>query len=178
MPRMPRVFMSYACYHVITRGNQKQIIFKDTDDFCNYLKMLKKALRENNILIYSYCLMPNHTHLLIEPKCLSDMSNCMHWLNRGYTAYFNAKYEKVGHLWQGRFKSKPIIKGRYLINCANYIEENPVRAGIVSDPSDYRWSSYRERCLLYDKTLLDDIIINQTQEDRAGTGLISNLGTL
>jgi len=81
----------------------------------------------------------------------------MHWINRGYTAYFNAKYDKVGHLWQGRFKSNPIVKGQYLINAATYIENNPVRAGIVNDPANYKWSSYKERCLLAERNILDPL---------------------
>ena len=178
MSRISRIFIDYACYHISMRGNQKQIIFKEEDDFCRYLKIIRKALKKYAVSLYAYCLMPNHTHLLIEPKCVSDMSKCMHWINRGYAAYFNAKYEKVGHLWQGRFKSKPIIKGRYLINCANYIEENPARANLVKDPIDYQWSSYKERCLLTDRTILNEIIIDQRQGKEAGTGLISDLGTV
>jgi putative transposase len=85
------------------------------------------------------------------------MSKCMQSLNRGYTAYYNNQYQMVGHLWQGRFKSKPILKGAYLINCATYIEYNPVRAGIVQDPANYLWSSYRERCLIAQKDMLDEI---------------------
>jgi len=140
--------------------------------------MLKKALKKYSVALYAYCLMPNHVHLLIEPKDVHGMSKCMHWVNRGYTAYFNAKYEKVGHLWQGRFKSKPIIKGRYLINCATYIECNPVRANLVEDPLDYQWSSYKERCLLTDKSILDVITVDSQKEALAGTGLISDLRTL
>lgn len=179
MPRISRVFVDYACYHIITRGNQKQIVFKDANDFRNYLIMLRKALKKYSIPIYAYCLMPNHTHLLIEPKCLSDMSKSMHWINRGYAAYFNAKYEKVGHVWQGRFKSKPILKGQYLINCASYIENNPVRANLVEDPLSYQWSSYKERCLITNRTMLDEIKINNVAKKmEAGTALISNMGTL
>lgn len=177
MPRTARIFIDYACYHIITRGNQKQTIFRDNDDFQSYLRMLKKAIKKYSISLYGYCLMPNHVHLLIEPKCVTDMSKCMHWINRGYAAHFNAKHEKVGHLWQGRFKSKPITKGQYLINCANYIEGNPVRANIVQDPSIYQWSSYRERCLLTERSMLDDIVV-KNQKEEPGTGLISILGTL
>ena len=97
----------------------------------------------------------------------------MHWLNRGYTAYFNAKYNKAGHLWQGRFKSNPIIKGQYLINVATYIENNPVRANMVNDPEDYTWSSYRERCLFENKNLLDPITLDLSVE----TPLNTKLGT-
>jgi len=104
--------------------------------------------------------MNNHVHLLIEANNASNISKFMHWINRGYTAYFNAKYKKTGHLWQGRFRSRPIVKGRYLINTALYIEDNPVRKKIVSDPAGYAWNSYRERCLLTEKSILDELKID------------------
>jgi putative transposase len=88
----------------------------------------------------------------------------MQWINRGYTAYFNTKYGTVGHLWQGRFRSKPILKDEYLINCACYIEENPVRAGLVEDIAKYRWSSYTERCFSSGKRITDEILVENTRE--------------
>ena len=83
----------------------------------------------------------------------------MQWLNRGYSAYFNASYKTVGHLWQGRFISKPILKNQYMIHCANYIESNPLRAKVsmVDNIYDYKWSSHRERCLSSEAAMLDEI---------------------
>ena len=159
MPRVSRTFLNYSCYHVIARGNQKQKVFKGKGDYARYLNILKKAKRKYGISLYTYCLMPNHIHLLIEASVSRNMSKFMHWISRGYTAYFNCKYKKVGHLWQGRFKSKPILKGQYLVNVANYMEGNPVRAKLVDDIADYPWSSYRERCHLSNKVMLDDILI-------------------
>jgi len=175
MPTLSRTFIDYACYHVIIRGNQKQTVFREEDDFIKYFNILKRALKKYDIRLYSYCLMPNHVHMLIEPVCSRNMSKFMHWLNRGYTAYFNTKYDMVGHLWQGRFKSKPILKGEYLIHCANYIEANPVRAGMTSDISLYEWSSYNERCFTLKKTIIDDIVV---ENKYGGTLLISKLGTV
>ncbi|MEA3488863.1 MAG: transposase [Candidatus Omnitrophota bacterium] len=160
MPRSSRIFIDYACYHIIIRGNQKQNIFYIDENYQKYLSMLKKAKRKYEILSYAYCLMTNHIHLLIDSKRSRNISKFMHWLNRGYTAYFNTQYRKTGHLWQGRFRSHPIIRGQYLINVATYIENNPVRAGIVNDPADYKWSSYRERCLLSKKYILDPIKVD------------------
>ncbi|MFQ5952409.1 MAG: transposase [Candidatus Omnitrophota bacterium] len=160
MPIVSRSFIDYGCYHIITRGNQKQKICISDEDFCRYLSIVKKAKKKYAISLYSYCIMPNHAHLLIECKQSCNMSKFMHWINRGYTSYFNAKYDKNGHLWQGRFKSKPILKGQYLIHCSNYIEANPVRAKIANDIAEYRWSSYRERCLLSRKFMLDEIKID------------------
>ena len=140
MPRLPRAFINQSCYHIITRGNQKQKVFRQNKDYVIYLKILKKAKQKYKILIYSYCLMPNHVHLLIETLSSINMSKFMHWLNRGYSAYFNASYKTSGHLWQGRFISKPILKDQYMIHCANYIEPNPLRTKIpmVNNISDYK----------------------------------------
>jgi putative transposase len=142
----------------VARGNQKQNIFKDKNDYLFYLFLVRKAKRKYKILLYSYCLMSNHIHLLIESKLARNISKFMHWVNRGYTNYFNTKYSKVGHLWQGRFKSKPILKGEYLINCSNYIEGNPIRKRLVSNISNYPWSSYKERCLSSEKIFLDEML--------------------
>ena len=108
--------------------------------------------------------MPNHIHLLIDSTSSRNISKFMHWLNRGYTAYFNTKYELVGHLWQGRFISKPIIKGYYLIHCATYIETNPIRANLANDIASYEWSSYKERCLLSNSRIIDVMKIEYSEE--------------
>ncbi|MBL7197921.1 MAG: transposase [Candidatus Omnitrophica bacterium] len=157
MPSIPRVFIDYACYHIITRGNQKQKVFIQEEDYLKYVSILKKAKRKYKINLYSYCLMPNHVHLLVAPEKAPTISGFMHWLSLGYTVYFNSKYGKKGHLWQGRFKGKPILKGDYLIQCAAYIEGNPVRAKLVTDMAAYKWSSYRERCLYSGKFILDEL---------------------
>jgi len=155
MSRISRTFIDHACYHIITRGNQKQPIFKEEYDYFKYLSIILKAKKKYAIFLYAYCLMPNHIHLLIEPICSRKISKFMHWVNRGYTAYFNAKYNCVGHLWQGRFISKPIVKGSYLIHCATYIESNPLRANLVNDVASYQWSSYKERCLMSNISITD-----------------------
>ena len=91
--------------------------------------------------------MCNHPHLMGEIERKEDLSKFMQCLTRSYTAYFNYKYDKVGHLWQGRFTSRIIARDRYAIDCISYIENNPVRAGLVKAPHEYEWSSYRERVL-------------------------------
>ncbi|MBU0477775.1 transposase [bacterium] len=157
MPRLARTFMDYPCYHIITRGNQRQTVFMSEKDYTIYLGILKKAKHKYHILLYSYCLMPNHAHLLVETPFSSSLSKFMQWLNRGYSAYFNQTYRTSGHLWQGRFISKPILKDQYLIHCANYIESNPVRARMVENIADYKWNSYKERCLSLEPNMLDGV---------------------
>jgi len=129
------------------RGNQKQAVFIDSSDFDTYRKRLRLYKKRYKFKLYGYCLMKNHIHLLGEIDKKEDLAKFMHGLTRSYTAYFNKKYDKVGQLWQGRFISKIVAKDEYAIGCINYIEHNPVRAGITIAPYDYEWSSYKERVL-------------------------------
>ncbi|MFH1478683.1 MAG: transposase [Candidatus Omnitrophota bacterium] len=147
MPNGPRLLIKNSCYHIIARGNQKQVIFKSNLDYEEYLKRISHYKVKYQFKLYSFCLMPNHIHMIGQIEKEKNLSKFMHGLNRSYTAYFNEKYNKVGYLWQGRFKSKIITKDKYLIDCLTYIELNPVRANIVTTPYEYKWSSYKERVL-------------------------------
>lgn len=142
-----RLIIKNACYHIYIRGNQKQIVFKERRDFEFYLSQLKRYKRKYSFLLYGYCLMPNHIHLIGEPTAPEKLSKFMQCLQRSYTAYHNKKYNKVGHLWQDRFKTKVITKDDYLIYCIAYVEQNPVRASLVKNICDYEFSSYSERVL-------------------------------
>ena len=142
-----RLLLDNCCYHITTRGNQRQKIFIGNEDHEKYLEKLKKYKRKYRFRLYSYCLMPNHIHIIGEILKKENLAKFMQGINRAYTAYFNKTYHKVGHLWQGRFKSKVVTKDEYLINSINYTELNPVRANIVKIPQEYRWSSYIERNL-------------------------------
>lgn len=148
MPRAARITTANACYHVITRGNQKQSIFLHTEDYEKYLGLLNKYKKRYNCKLYCFCLMPNHVHLIIEVKNSLGLSQIMRCLNLSYALYFNAKYEKVGHLWQDRFKSRLIEKDSYLIDCIKYIESNPVRSSLVNQQDEYLWSSCRIKDIL------------------------------
>lgn len=159
MPAGPRLLIDKACYHIITRGNQQQAVFLLEKDYQRYISSLRKYKKKYNFLLYGFCLMPNHVHLLGEPVEIKNLAKFMQCLNRSYTGYFNKRYQKVGHLWQGRFISKVIVKDRYLLDCIQYIELNPVRANIVKTTADYTWSSYKERLLTAETKdkLLDDL---------------------
>lgn len=156
-----RLFIENTCYHIYTRGNQKQKVFITRDDFEFYLHQLKRYKRNFSFKLYGYCLMPNHIHLIGEPIKSEELSKLMQCLQRSYTAYYNNKYKKVGHLWQGRFKTKVIHKDQYLIDCIAYVEQNPVRANLVNSPKQYEFSSYSERNLSDNKDcrLLDRLLI-------------------
>lgn len=161
MPTGPRFLLEHACYHIITRGNQRQKVFLDTADYEAYLVRLRRYKRRFGFQIYGFCLMPNHMHMVGEPKEAANLAKFMQGVSRSYTAYFNKRYKKVGHLWQGRFKSKVIAKDGYLIDCIQYVEHNPVRAQMVKSAGEYRWSSFRERALgqIKDGKLLDELYL-------------------
>ncbi|MFH1782358.1 MAG: transposase [Candidatus Omnitrophota bacterium] len=161
MPKAPRVLLDNAYYHVITRGNQKRNVFRESTDYENYLSRLKKYKVKYNVSIYGYCLMPNHIHILARLKDAKKISDFMHDLNLSYTNFFNEKYKKVGYLWQGRFKSKIVSDERYLLDCIAYIECNPVRAELVKSVFEYSYSSYSERILEKPKEreILDELIL-------------------
>ena len=147
MPRKPRIEYDGAFYHVITRGNQKQKIFKDTEDYEKYLQIVASYKPRHHFRFYAYVLMSNHVHLLIETQDV-PLSKSLQGINQSYTMYFNRKYRTVGHLFQGRYKSILCDQEHYLLALLKYIHFNPVRAKIVEKPFDYRWSSepiYRKR---------------------------------
>jgi len=154
MPRTARVTIENGCYHIITRGNQKQSVFMDSGDYNKYLQILTKYKRRYKFKLYCFCLMPNHVHLIVEVKDPTMVSRIMKGLNMSYALYFNYKFKKVGHLWQDRFLSRIIHKDIYLLDCINYIETKPIRANIVSNITEYSWTSYNLR-LGQEKNILD-----------------------
>jgi len=149
-PKHTRILLDNVLYHIYSRGNQKQKVFFDEQDFKEFLSRLMRYKRRYSVKLYAFCLMPNHFHLILEIKDKYDLKKFMQGLNRSYTAYFNNKYDKVGHLWQNRFKSKIMAKNEYIIDCINYVEHNPVRKNLTNLPSEYRWSSFSER--MFDNT--------------------------
>ncbi|MFH0732791.1 MAG: transposase [Candidatus Omnitrophota bacterium] len=142
MPRIPRFCYETGIFHVMKRGNNRQVIFKANADFRRYLYLLKKYKHRYKFKLYAYCLLPNHIHLLLECQTIKTLSKAMQGIGLSYCHWHKKQYEFTGHLFQGRFKSSPIGKESYLLGCARYIELNPVRSGLVFDPSDYPWSSY------------------------------------
>jgi putative transposase len=141
MARKPRIEFKGAFYHVITRGNQRQKIFKDKDDFLKYLEILFNYKIRYKYFLYAYMLMNNHVHLLIEIQ-ETPLSKILQGINQSYTTHFNRKYKTVGHLFQGRYKAILCDRDEYLLSLIKYIHLNPVRAKIVKTPAEYQWSSH------------------------------------
>jgi putative transposase len=142
MPRQPRLLLNHSYYHIMTRGNNRHDVFKDHDDYIYFLDLVSRFKAEHPFELYHYCLMTNHVHLLVRTNMASDFSNFMKRLNLAYFHHYRNTYGWVGHFWQDRFKSQPVGKDNYFIQCGKYIELNPVRAGIVDKPDKYEYSSY------------------------------------
>jgi len=141
MARRPRVHFPGALHHVIARGNQKQNIFLEEKDFKTYLSYFSEYKAKYSFYLYAYALMRNHVHLLVEVEEF-PLSRIMQVLQFRYTRYFNKRYRKVGHLFQGRYRAILCDKDQYLLELTRYIHLNPVRAGIVEAPEKYLWTSH------------------------------------
>lgn len=141
MGRKKLVWYPGAIYHITTRGNHRNDIFRDGQDYLVYLTILKEALEKYDGILYCYCLMTNHVHLIIETSDVV-ISEIMRRINLFYTKYFNNKYNLIGHLFQGRYFSELIDKDEYILQASRYVHLNPVRANMVTKPEDYQWSSY------------------------------------
>lgn len=142
MARKPRIEYNGAFYHVITRGNQRQKIFRDKKDRLKYLEILSHYKNRHQFRLYSYVLMSNHIHLLIETGNIT-LSKIQQGINQSYTMYFNRRHKTVGHLFQGRYKAILCDREAYLLSLIKYIHMNPVRARMVKELQDYQWSSHK-----------------------------------
>lgn len=139
MPRKPRIDIA-GFYHIVNRGVERRVVFYDKDDFEYFIELLSKGCKQFNIVLHNYCLMNNHYHLLIELK-EENLSKFMRHLNSMYAIYFNKKYKRTGHLWQGRFKSWYVANEAYLYILMRYIEQNPLKAKMVDKIEYYPYSS-------------------------------------
>jgi len=143
MARLPRLDLPKVPQHIVQRGNNRQLCFAAEKDYLAYLGDLADAASHCGCSIHAYALMTNHVHLLVTGAKRGAVSHMMQRLGRRYVVSFNARYQRTGTLWEGRFKSSLVDSQRYLFACHRYIEMNPLRAAMVSDPAEYRWSSYR-----------------------------------
>jgi putative transposase len=142
MARLPRLVVPNQPHHILQSGNDRQAIFRDANDSMAFLGWLREAARQFKVAIHAYVLMPTHLHLLASPSDSTGLARMMQWVGRHYVPYFNARYQRVGTLWQGRYKATVIDSEQYFLICSRYIELHPVRAGIVVNPAEYPWSSF------------------------------------
>ena len=152
MPRQPRSLSPNGIYHVMLRGVNRQQIFENEDDYRKFIFILNDMIHPKDeqkrplpprCAIYSYCLMPNHVHLLIQEK-EEKISKTIKQIASRYAMYYNSRYEHFGHLFQDRFKSEPVDKYSYFLTLIRYIHQNPIAGQLCKHVEDYDWSSWRE----------------------------------
>jgi putative transposase len=143
MPRRSRMYLPGFAYHIVQRGNNREACFLSEDCYQLYLELLKEQLSRYHVSLHAYCLMTNHTHLLMTPDCEQGISNVMKVVASRYAYFVNKQYKRSGTMWEGRHKSSAVDTVNYLLKCYRYIELNPVVACMVDRPEEYRWSSYQ-----------------------------------
>jgi len=156
MSRIARIVIADYPHHIIQRGHNRQVVFVGDEDYIYYLENLKEWKMTLKCKIYAYCLMTNHVHLIVSPgKKAENLALLMKRVSGRQTRYVNKIERRSGTLWEGRYKSSLIKEDDYLLACCRYIELNPVRAGIVKEPAEYRWSSYKYKTGLDSTDWLD-----------------------
>jgi len=143
MSRIARTVAVDFPHHITHRGNYRQKVFTEKEDFVNYLKLVNKYASQNALSVLSYCLMPNHVHFIAIPANRESLSKTLNITQMVYAQYVNKKRRISGHLWQGRFYSC-VLDENHLYTAVRYVERNPVRAKLVENPWDWKWSSAKQ----------------------------------
>jgi putative transposase len=143
MARRRRLFVSGASVHVTKRGNNRENVFRSDCDYVRFLELLRIATSLFGVDAHAYSLMTNHVHLLVTPRDRLSLPRAMKWCFGEFTQFVNWRYNRTGTIWDGRYGDGIVDSERYCVTCMRYIDRNPVEAGIVNDPADYPWSSYR-----------------------------------
>lgn len=141
MARLPRLIIPHQPHYITQAGIGRQAVFADTDDYTAFLAWLREASKLFGTAIHAYALLPDRVSLLATPTDTIGVGRMMQWIGRHYVPYFNAKYQRAGGLWQGRYRATVIDPAQYLLLCSRYMELEPTRAGLASNPADYPWSS-------------------------------------
>ncbi len=147
MARLSRISPVDVPIHIIQRGNNRQVCFIAEEDHVAYAGWLAEYSKKYKVDVHAWVMMSNHVHILCSPRQKGSLSQMMQSLGRSYVRYFNYEYQRSGTLWEGRFKSCLVQTDLYLLKVYRYIELNPVRAKMVTDPGEYRWSSYHTNAL-------------------------------
>ena len=165
MPRIPRNYMTVPFFHIMTQGINKEYIFENNIDKRKYIELINLKKENLRIRLLAYCIMDNHSHILVKIEKIEQMTEFMQKINTKYAIYYNKKYNRVGYVFKNRYKSQPIQSMKHLLCCIDYIHNNPVKAGICKDKSDYLFSSFST---IYSgsqeqvKNELENIIIENT----------------
>jgi putative transposase len=173
MSNRRRIQIAGVPQHVLNRGNDRCDIFRADKDYAFFLFALREAALRYQLEVHSYALMTNHFHLVVTPRHATAVSMAMQVAESRYVGYFNRRYSRTGGLFEGPFKSLFIDSERYWFACMRYVELNPVRAGLVSDPAVYRWSSYRANGLgVEDQIIVPHLLyvaLGNSAESRQGS---------
>ena len=154
MPRRIRLCPAGIPQHIVQRGNNRQACFASDNDIKAYAHWLYEASSMFGVQVHAWVFMTNHVHLLVTPMEAMATSKMMQTIGRQYVRYFNYTHQRSGTLWEGRYHSSLVQEETFLLGCQRYIELNPVRAGMVDDPANYRWSSYQVNALGVESKLL------------------------
>jgi len=165
MPRKER-YAEAGCYHIINRGVERRDVYLEAEDYSFFLDLMLKFAKDYKIIIHAFCLMTNHYHLLIETK-QTNLSKAIQFLNDKYAKYFNKKYARTGHLWQGRYKSYPLFDDAHFWIVVKYIERNPIKANMVENVEHYKYQSYFQwkNKYRYYHLLTDSMIFDMTLKE-------------
>jgi putative transposase len=162
MGRLPRTDIAGEYYHVLNRSNNKLKIFKDNNDYQEFLLLIDETKDLFNVKVLGFCVMPNHWHLLVSPQINGELGNFMRRLTNTHVKRFKSKYSQVGfgHLYQGRYKSFHIRDDKYFYNLLRYIERNAKRANLVDKAEDWKWGSAHNRRFARYKIVDNDLPID------------------
>lgn len=145
MPRAIRHIFAEYCYHFVNRATGHATVFHDTQDFAGFIRLMSDSQKRLEIPLLAYCLMPNHVHFVVRPRCATDLSRWAHWLFTTHSRRHHMKYGTDGHVWQGRFKTFPIQHDRHLLIVLRYVERNARGANLVRRAEQWRWGSLHWR---------------------------------
>ena len=143
MPRKARLKSKSGIYHVMVRGINRQNIFEDQEDYIKFIQVLQKYKEKSGFNIFAYCLMSNHVHLLLKTG-LEPLEQVMRRICGSYVYWYNLKYQRIGNLFQDRFRSEPVENDAYFLTAQRYIHQNPLKAGLAGSIEQYKWSSYND----------------------------------
>lgn len=181
MPRIPRKYVRTSFYHIMCQGIKKENIFNTNEKMNKYLELIKKYKDEFAINLVTYCVMPNHVHLLIHTDSINNLSKFMHKLNGTYGMYYNKKENRIGYVFRNRFRMEGIESDKYIFNCILYIHNNPVVAGICKSPSEYYYSGYKEyigKSEIINNKIMKNILGDITYQEKEKTHVCEKINYL
>jgi len=165
MARLPRLVVPQQPLHIMHRGNNRQNIFETDDDITRIKEDIEQGLKKSGCLLHAYVIMNNHLHLLVTPNSKEQLSAFMQSMANRYVRYYNSLHQRTGTIWEGRYKSCLVDSEKYLFSLYKYIEMNPVKANMVSNVAEYKWSSYPYNALGQpDKLITEHTLYNKLSD--------------